>query len=75
MPKSADAAICEDALEAFCLICLKNWGVLTTDPVVWQVTMKIGYQVFVITAFYPAILSDPFYKFCRVQVRSWALSA
>ena len=36
MAKPADAAICEDALEAFCLLCLKNYGVLTTDPVVWQ---------------------------------------
>ena len=36
MPKPADTAICEDALEAFSLLCLKVRGVLTTDPVVWQ---------------------------------------
>ena len=33
----ADAAIGEDALEAFRLLCLKNWGILTaTDPVDWH---------------------------------------
>ena len=33
MSELADAAICKDALEAFCLLRLKNRGVLTTDPV------------------------------------------
>ena len=36
VPKPADAAICEDALKAFRLLCLKNWGILTTDPVDWH---------------------------------------
>ena len=37
VPKLADAAICEDALEAFRLLCQKNWGILTaTDPVDWH---------------------------------------
>ena len=36
MSKLADAAICEDALKAFRLLCLKKLGILTTDPVDWR---------------------------------------